>query len=100
MSQLFSSLNDYHHDLVQVTQARYEEVKIILETYFRQLIALKREELDAKNTEEEGDLEMEAGAFALIADSHNDKLGKLRDGYELFSRIIKDKYDQSLSFLQ
>ncbi len=42
-------LKDYYAELIQVVQKRYDEVKVILETYFRYLIANKRNELDIKH---------------------------------------------------
>lgn len=79
-----------------MVQKRYDEVKVILETYFRQMIALKREELDFKHQSEElteEDFQLEASTFAQIADQHNEKLTRLREGFEEFSTVIDDKFD-------
>jgi hypothetical protein len=35
--------------LIRISQKRYEEVKLILETFYRQLIIEKREELEIKH---------------------------------------------------
>ena len=42
-------LKQYYMQLIRVSQKRYEEVKQILETFYRQLIAQKREEIDLKH---------------------------------------------------
>ena len=77
-------------------QKRYDEVKVILETYFRQLISNKREELDSKHQSEvitEEDFQLEASTFAQIADQHNEKLTRLREGFEEFSTVIDERFD-------
>ena len=42
-------LKQYYMQLIRVSQKRYEEVKGILETFYRQLIQEKREEIDARH---------------------------------------------------
>ncbi len=42
-------LKQYYMQLIRVSQKRYEEVKMILETFYRQLIIEKREELELKH---------------------------------------------------
>lgn len=69
---------------------------MILETFYRQQIALKRQELDEKHMNDditEEDFQHEASTFAFIADQHNDKLVRLREGYEQFSRVIDNSFD-------
>lgn len=39
--------------MLQVVNKRYEEVKVILETYFRQQVALKREMLDRQHDDDD-----------------------------------------------
>ena len=45
-------LKQYYMQLIRVSQKRYEEVKMILETFYRQLIIEKREELEMKHEQE------------------------------------------------
>ena len=42
-------LKQYYMQLIRISQKRYEEVKLILETFYRQLIIEKREELEIKH---------------------------------------------------
>jgi hypothetical protein len=68
--KVVADLKEYYYELVNVAQRRYEEVKVILETFFRQQIAIKREELDAKHVNDEiseEDFQAEASTFAQIA---------------------------------
>ena len=44
--KILEEIKEYYQELLQVVDKRYDEVKIILETYFRQLITVKREFLD------------------------------------------------------
>jgi hypothetical protein len=70
--KVIEDLKDYYYELISVAQKRYDEVKVILETYFRQQISLKREELDVKHQQDEegneDDYQLEANTFAYIAD--------------------------------
>ncbi len=94
--RILIDLKEYYGELIQVVQKRYDEVKVILETYFRQLISIKREELDSKHQSEElteEDFQNEASTFAQIADQHNEKLIRLREGFEEFSTMIDEKFD-------
>lgn len=50
--KLSEDLNEYYDELLQVVAKRYEEVKVILETHFRELISIKRDQLDLKHQQE------------------------------------------------
>ncbi len=55
-------LKQYYMQLIRVSQRRYDEVKLILETFYRQLIIEKRQEMEIKHEEDkltEADLNME-----------------------------------------
>jgi len=43
-------LKQYYMQLIRVSQKRYDEVKTILESFYRQLIQEKREEMDHLHT--------------------------------------------------
>ena len=44
--KIFEEIRDYGQELLSVVDKRHEEVSVILESYFRQQITLKREQLD------------------------------------------------------
>ncbi len=55
-------LKQYYMQLIRVSQRRYDEVKLILETFYRQLIIEKRQEMEIKHEEDkltEADLNTE-----------------------------------------
>lgn len=55
-------LKQYYMQLIRVSQKRYEEVKVILENFYRGKISSKREELDSKHEQDrltEDDFEVE-----------------------------------------
>lgn len=55
-------LKQYYMQLIRVSQKRYEEVKGILENFYRSKITAKRDELDSKHEQDrltEDDFEME-----------------------------------------
>ena len=100
--KVVTELKEYYCQLVQVVQRRYDEVKVILETFYRQQIALKRQELDEKHMTDEfndEDFQQEASTFAFIADQHNDKLVRLREGIEHFSRVIDNSFDLHVNWI-
>ena len=45
-------LKQYYMQLIRVSQKRYDEVKVILESFYRQKITHKREELDSKHEQD------------------------------------------------
>ncbi|CDW87540.1 kinesin motor domain containing protein [Stylonychia lemnae] len=99
LNKIIDDLKEYYSELIQVVQKRYDEVKIILETYFRQMIAIKREELDSKHQNDEiteEDFQQQANTFAQIADNHNMKLTRLREGFEDFSKHIDERFDEQI----
>ena len=100
-------LKQYYMQLIRVSQKRYEEVKAILETFYRQLIQEKREEIDARHGEmaavmmskEDWELE-EQSTFAKIAEHHGEKLGQLRENFDLFNTLIDTKFDEIMHKLR
>jgi hypothetical protein len=99
-------LKQYYMQLIRVSQKRYEEVKGILETFYRQLIQEKREEIDSRHGEmaaimskEEWEME-EQSTFAKIAEHHGEKLGQLRENFELFNTLIDTKFDEIMQKLR
>ncbi len=93
-------LKQYYMQLIRVSQKRYEEVKAILETFYRQLIQEKRQEMDEMHSErgmilsaEEMQREEET-TFAKIAEHHGDKLGQLRDSFDTFNTLIDTRFDE------
>lgn len=93
--RIIEDLKEYYYEVIQVVEKRYEEVKVILETYYRQLIALRREEIDMRHLSED-DFEEEATTFAQIADKHNAKLQRLRENFESFSKLIDGEFDNQI----
>eukprot|EP00347_Sterkiella_histriomuscorum_P016506 403352920 len=99
LNKVIEDLKEYYGELIQVVQKRYDEVKNILETYFRQLIAMKREELDIKHENDEiseEDFQEQANTFAQITDTHNEKLTRLRESFDAFSRHIDERFDEQI----
>jgi len=74
--EVIDQLKGYYGELCQVVERRYDQVKVILESYFRQQIQIKRDRLMEEEDCEDGD-----SIFAGIADLHNEKLGLLREGF-------------------
>ena len=84
-------LKQYYMQLIRVSQKRFDEVKLILESFYRQLIIQKRDALDAKHQNDElseEDFEIEKSTFAKIADHHHEKLNRLREGFDAFNGHI------------
>ena len=99
-------LKQYYMQLIRVSQKRYEEVKIILETFYRQLIQEKREEIDARHgqmglgmSKEEWEIE-EQSTFAKIAEHHGEKLGQLRENFDSFNTLIDTRFDEIMHKLR
>lgn len=89
--------------LIRVSQKRYDEVKNILETFYRTLIQQKRDELDAKHESDmlsEEDFEVEQSTFARIAEHHHEKLTRLREGFDNFNGAIDVKFDDIMKKLR
>ena len=49
--RIIDDLKEYYYEVVSVMEKRYEEVKVILETYFRQMIAHRRQEIDMRHND-------------------------------------------------
>ena len=91
-------LKQYYMQLIRVSQKRYDEVKAILESFYRQLIQEKRIEMDrlhamSSHTEE-------SSTFAKIAEHHGEKLGQLRDNFETFNIAIDTRFDEIMQKLR
>ena len=97
-------LKQYYMQLIRVSQRRYDEVKLILETFYRQLIIEKRQEMEIKHEEDkltEADFNLEEqSTFALIAEHHGDKLGQLRDNFDSFNTMIDTRFDEIMHKLR
>lgn len=96
-------LKQYYMQLIRVSQKRYEEVKGILETFYRQLIQEKRQEMDDRHGGRglgpgpEGE---EESTFAKIAEHHGEKLGQLRESFDTFNTLIDTRFDEIMQKLR
>lgn len=96
-------LKQYYMQLIDVSQKRYDEVKGILEAFYRSLVTLKREELDLMHASEvlsEEDFEIEQSTFTRIAEEHHDKLRRLREGFDVFNTSIDARFDEVMRKLR
>lgn len=56
---------------------------------------MKREEIEHEQNYQE-DIKVHANTFASIAENHNEKLGKLRELSEGFTKLIEERFDEVL----